>query len=98
VEKVLPSDAYAVLFEERTERACSSALDKQKRPGTFVCAACCLPLVTSETKFDSGTGWPSFYKPIEGSVETKRDYWRAPPAGRSSRADFTARAGAARGR
>jgi peptide-methionine (R)-S-oxide reductase len=78
-KKILPPDAYAVLFEERTERAFSSPLDKEKRQGTFVCAACYLPLFTSDTKFDSGTGWPSFYKPIEGSVGTKRDYWLVVP-------------------
>ena len=76
---ILARDAYGVLFEERTERAFSSPLDKEKRPGTFVCAACYLPLFTSDTKFDSGTGWPSFYKPIEGSVGTKRDYWLVVP-------------------
>jgi peptide-methionine (R)-S-oxide reductase len=78
-KKILARDAYEVLFEERTERAFSSPLDKEKRPGTFVCAACSLPLFTSDTKFDSGTGWPSFYKPIEGTVGTKRDYWLVVP-------------------
>src|SRR5215218_1558194 len=76
---LLPEDAYAVLFEARTERPFSSALDKEKRPGTFVCAACYLPLFTSNAKFDSGTGWPSFYQPIEGHLETKRDYWMVVP-------------------
>ena len=78
-KKILAPDAYRVLFEERTERAFSSPLDKEKRPGTFVCAACYLPLFTSDTKFDSGTGWPSFYKPLERSVGTKRDYWLVVP-------------------
>lgn len=65
---------YAVLFEEHTERAGSSPLNREKRDGTFVCAACHLPLFTSETKFESGTGWPSFWAPIEGHVGTKRDF------------------------
>jgi len=70
----LPPEAYAVLFEEATERAGSSPLDREKRPGTFVCAACMLPLFESSAKFDSGTGWPSFFRPIDGHVATKTDY------------------------
>ena len=77
--KLLPPEAYAVLFEERTERAFSSPLDKEKRRGTFICAACQLPLFDSRTKFDSGTGWPSFYEPIAGRMGTKRDYWLVVP-------------------
>jgi peptide-methionine (R)-S-oxide reductase len=77
--KLLPPEAFAVLFEERTERAFSSPLDKEKRRGTFVCAACQLPLFSSTAKFDSGTGWPSFYEPIAGRVATKRDYWLVVP-------------------
>jgi peptide-methionine (R)-S-oxide reductase len=73
-KKRLSPQAYAVLFEEDTERAGSSPLDREKRAGTFVCAACMLPLFPSSTKFDSGTGWPSFYQPIEGHVATKTDY------------------------
>ena len=65
---------YAVLFEEHTERSGSSPLNREKRDGTFVCAACHLPLFTAETKFESGTGWPSFWAPIEGHVATKRDF------------------------
>ena len=61
----LDDEAYAVLREEGTERAFTSPLNKEKRAGTFVCAACQLPLFASETKFDSGTGWPSFYEPID---------------------------------
>lgn len=76
---LLPPDAYAVLFEERTERPFSSPLDKEKRQGTFVCAACHLPLFTSKAKFDSGTGWPSFFEPIDGHIDTKRDYWLVLP-------------------
>jgi peptide-methionine (R)-S-oxide reductase len=73
-KKRLPREAYAVLFEEATERAGSSPLDREKRAGTFVCAACMLPLFASAAKFDSGTGWPSFFRPIEGHVGTKTDY------------------------
>jgi peptide-methionine (R)-S-oxide reductase len=77
--KLLPPEAYSVLFEERTEPSFSSPLDKEKRRGTFVCAACHLPLFSSNTKFDSGTGWPSFYEPISGRMGTKRDYWLVLP-------------------
>jgi peptide-methionine (R)-S-oxide reductase len=77
--KVLPADAYSVLFEARTEPPFSSPLDKEKRRGTFVCTACHLPLFNSSAKFDSGTGWPSFYQPIDGRVGTKRDYWLVVP-------------------
>ena len=73
--KDLVSDkAYHILFEEGTERPWSSPLNEEKRKGTYLCAACYLPLFTSETKFDSGTGWPSFYAPIDGRVGTKRDF------------------------
>ncbi len=71
--QVLPPDAYAVLFEEGTERAGTSALNGEKRPGTFICAACHLPLFDSSAKYQSGTGWPSFFQPIAGNVATKRD-------------------------
>ena len=77
--KLLPPESYSVLFEERTEPSFSSPLDKEKRRGTFVCAACYLPLFTSAAKFDSGTGWPSFYEPIAGRMGTKRDYWLVLP-------------------
>jgi peptide-methionine (R)-S-oxide reductase len=73
-KKLLPPEAYAVLFEHGTERAGTSPLDREKRAGTFVCAACFLPLFRSETKFDSGTGWPSFFDPIAGRLGTKRDF------------------------
>ena len=72
--KLLPSAAYAVLFEGNTERAGSSPLNSEKRKGTYICAACFLPLFESDAKFESGTGWPSFYQPIAGRVGTKRDW------------------------
>ena len=70
---LLPAMSYNVLFEEDTERAGTSPLNTEKRAGTYVCAACYLPLFTSETKFDSGTGWPSFFDPIPGALGTKKD-------------------------
>ncbi len=72
--QALPPEAYTVLFEEGTERAGTSPLNREKRTGTFVCAACALPLFASAAKFDSGTGWPSFTAPIAGHVATKRDF------------------------
>lgn len=70
----LSPEQYHVLREEGTERAGTSPLNAEKRKGTFVCAACGLPLFESKTKYESGTGWPSFYDSIEGNVETKRDF------------------------
>ncbi|MEO8011179.1 MAG: peptide-methionine (R)-S-oxide reductase MsrB [Dokdonella sp.] len=72
-DKVSPA-AYAILFDEDTEAAFSSPLDKEDRVGTFVCAACKLPLFDSVRKFDSGTGWPSFTAPIAGHMRTKKDF------------------------
>ena len=72
--EVVSPQQYAVLFEEATERAFTSALNDEKQAGTYICAACNLPLFTSDAKFDSGTGWPSFTHPIEGHLETKRDF------------------------
>jgi len=72
--KLLREDQYRVLFEEATERPWSSPLNDEKRDGTYICAACYLPLFSSKTKFDSGTGWPSFYQAIETNVGTKRDW------------------------
>jgi peptide-methionine (R)-S-oxide reductase len=66
--------ACHVLFEEGTERAFTSPLNAEKREGVFVCASCGQPLFESTTKFESGTGWPSFFRPIDGAVETKTDY------------------------
>lgn len=71
---LLPADRYDVLFEEATEPAHSSPLDREKRPGTFICAACFLPLFSSKQKYDSGTGWPSFWQPLADAVATKTDY------------------------
>ena len=70
----LDDDAYRVLFREGTERAGSSPLDREKRPGVFVCAACELPLFTSAMKFDSGTGWPSFFTSIPDHLGTSKDF------------------------
>jgi peptide-methionine (R)-S-oxide reductase len=72
--KLLPTDRYRVLFEEATEPAGTSALNNEKREGTFVCAACNLPLFESKAKYESGTGWPSFFQPIAGAVGTKTDF------------------------
>ena len=71
--KLLTPDQYAVLRHEATERPFSSPLDKEKRRGTFACAGCALDLFSSATKFNSGTGWPSFYAPLDNAVGTKRD-------------------------
>jgi len=72
--QLLQAQQYQVLFEEATERPWTSPLNDEKRDGTYVCAACYLPLFLAETKFDSGTGWPSFYQAIEGNTGTKRDW------------------------
>lgn len=72
--QLLSPEAYRVLFEEATERPFSGPLNSERRKGTYLCAACFLPLFTSETKFDSGTGWPSFYAPIEGRLGRKKDF------------------------
>ena len=64
---------YRVLRGHGTERAFTSPLDKEKRRGTFVCAACGQPLFSSATKYDSGTGWPSFWTPLDHAVGTSLD-------------------------
>jgi peptide-methionine (R)-S-oxide reductase len=69
----LTPEQFRVLRKHGTERAGSSPLDKDYRPGLFHCAGCGQPLFDSTTKFDSGTGWPSFYAPREGAVETQSD-------------------------
>ena len=72
-KKRLDKEQYYVLREHGTERAGTSPLNQEKRSGTFACAACDKPLFTADTKFESGTGWPSFFKPIDGAVETSED-------------------------
>ena len=84
VEKIVKTDAewralltpaqYDILRRAGTESAFSSALNNEKRPGQYVCAGCALPLFTSVMKFDSGTGWPSFYTSLPGAVATKTDF------------------------
>jgi peptide-methionine (R)-S-oxide reductase len=71
--KVLTPEQFQVMRKHGTERAHTSPLDKQYGKGTFVCAACDLPLFSSETKFNSGTGWPSFYDPMENAIATTVD-------------------------
>jgi peptide-methionine (R)-S-oxide reductase len=71
--KILAPEAFQVLRKHGTERAGTSSLDKNYAQGTYYCAACDLALFKSDTKFDSGTGWPSFYAPIEGAIATTVD-------------------------
>jgi peptide-methionine (R)-S-oxide reductase len=72
-KKLLTPDQYAVLRHEATERPGSSPLDHETRRGTYACAGCALDLFSSTTKFDSGTGWPSFWAPLDKAVLTKKD-------------------------
>ena len=72
--KALPKDSYRVLFEEDTERAFTSPLNDEKRKGIFACRACDLPLFSSEMKYDSGSGWPSFFTSIPNHLATKTDF------------------------
>jgi peptide-methionine (R)-S-oxide reductase len=69
----LSPEAYRVLRKHGTERAGSSPLDNEKRPGVFHCAGCELALFASASKFDSGTGWPSFFQPLENAIGTSVD-------------------------
>jgi peptide-methionine (R)-S-oxide reductase len=69
----LSTDQFCVLREHGTERAGSSPLNKEHRTGIFHCAACDQPLFESGTKFESGSGWPSFFQPIAGAVATSED-------------------------
>jgi len=69
----LDPDAFRVLREHGTERAGTSPLNDEHRPGMFRCAGCGTPLFTADTKFDSGSGWPSFFKPLPGAVGTNED-------------------------
>ena len=70
----LPKAAFYVLREEGTERAFTSALNDEKRDGIYLCAGCDLPLFSSEMKYESGTGWPSFFTHIPGAMGTKTDF------------------------
>jgi peptide-methionine (R)-S-oxide reductase len=70
----LSPEAYAVLRREATERPFSSGLNSEKRRGTFQCAGCELPLFSSSSKYDSGTGWPSFFEPLTNALGTKVDF------------------------
>ena len=73
-ENRLPNDAFSVLRKEGTERPFSSPLNDDKRKGVFLCAGCGLALFSSTTKFDSGTGWPSFFDHLPDAIETKTDF------------------------
>ncbi len=70
----LSPEAFHILREEGTERPFSSPLNKEKRKGTFHCAGCGSPLFSSRTKYDSGTGWPSFWKPLSLAIGTRKDF------------------------
>ena len=72
-KRLVPA-AYTVLREEGTERAGTSPLNNEKRPGVYACAGCDLPLFTSDMKYESGTGWPSFFTTIPGVFDSKKDY------------------------
>ncbi len=72
--QLLTKEQFYVLRQEGTERPWTSPLNDEKRQGSFVCAACELPIFSADTKFDSGTGWPSFYDVLPDSVGTKRDF------------------------
>jgi peptide-methionine (R)-S-oxide reductase len=71
--ELLSPAAYRVLREHGTERAGTSPLDHEKRAGTFLCGGCALALFAAEAKFDSGTGWPSFFQPLPDAVRTHED-------------------------
>ena len=73
-QKKLSPQEFKILRKEGTEPPFSSPLNDEKRQGVYVCAGCSLPLFESATKFESGTGWPSFYAPIKGHLKTKTDY------------------------
>jgi peptide-methionine (R)-S-oxide reductase len=72
-QEMLTPEQYRVLRKHGTERAGTSPLDKNYEDGTYICAGCGQPLFNSETKFNSGTGWPSFYQPLENAIETTTD-------------------------
>jgi peptide-methionine (R)-S-oxide reductase len=71
--KMLSPEQYDVMFQHATERPFTSALLHEKRKGRFLCAACAQPLFDSNAKFDSGTGWPSYWQPIDGAIATESD-------------------------
>ena len=71
---LLPPEVFRILFEEDTECACSSVLLTEKRDGTFLCAACFQALFDSRVKYESGSGWPSFWEALPGAVSTKTDF------------------------
>lgn len=73
-KKILSPMAYKVLRQAHTETAFTSPLNDEHRKGIFVCAGCAQRLYSSDTKFDSGTGWPSFWKPLAGAIGTKTDW------------------------
>jgi len=73
-QELLTDSQYDVLRREGTERPGSSPLNQEKREGEYVCAGCGQPLFRSSTKYESGTGWPSFFDFIDGAIETKTDY------------------------
>ena len=73
-KKILTKEQFYVMRKEGTERPFTSLLNSEKRKGTYLCAACELPLFESEKKYDSGTGWPSFYESIQDSLGTKTDF------------------------
>ncbi|MGY2288304.1 peptide-methionine (R)-S-oxide reductase MsrB [Pseudomonas sp. SDO528_S397] len=72
-QQLLGADRYEILREEGTERPYSSALNDEHRDGTFACAGCALPLFSSATKFNSHTGWPSFWQPLDNAVASHTD-------------------------
>ncbi|MEX2498697.1 MAG: peptide-methionine (R)-S-oxide reductase MsrB [Wenzhouxiangellaceae bacterium] len=74
-KQILPKERFDILFREKTEPAWTSPLNDEKRDGTYICAACYQPLFASADKFDSGTGWPSFTRPIsDDAIDTKKDF------------------------
>lgn len=73
-KRLLPRDAFEVLFEHGTERPGSSPLNAEKRRGTYVCVACFQPVFDAAHKYESGTGWPSFFQPLPGALGTSTDY------------------------
>jgi peptide-methionine (R)-S-oxide reductase len=73
-KKLLSAEAFRVLFDDGTERAGSSPLNAEKRPGTFLCAACNLPLFDAAHKYESGTGWPSFWQALPAALGTTTDF------------------------